>query len=386
MGKVELDSWFADAVIVAAGSSVRMAGMDKLLEPLNGQPLLQWSVEALSRAESVAGVFVVVRPDRVDEFRRFPWLDGIQVIAGGKERSDSVRAGLAKTTARVVLVHDGARPLVSVPLIDAVAKAASEHGAALPALPLSDALKRTAGSQVVSALDRTGLVRAQTPQAARRDLLAAAFEKAGDKSFPDEAELLDAVGVPVVTVPGDPSNVKVTDRADLEMVRALARGRSGERIGFGEDIHSFGPADGLMLGGIEIAEAPRLYGHSDGDVVMHAVATAVLSACGLGDIGRLFPANDPDTTGISGMKLLAMAVGEAEAVGWSVDHAHVSIVGARPRLGARRLDAMRRPIATILGLPRDESVAVVASTGNLSGPEGEGRAIRATALVTVVRR
>jgi 2-C-methyl-D-erythritol 4-phosphate cytidylyltransferase/2-C-methyl-D-erythritol 2,4-cyclodiphosphate synthase len=377
---------FADAVIVAAGSSTRMGGVDKLMEPLNGKPLLQWTVEAMERAESVVGVIVVTRADRVDELRRFPWLEGVRVVAGGAERSDSVRAGLNAVSEEFVLGHDGARPFASSVLADSVARATFEHGAAVPAVPVADSLKRTEGARLLGSVDRDGLVRTQTPQGARRDLLIDALARAGKRSYTDEAQLLEAAGFQVVTVPGDPANIKITDAHDLEMARALARGLADERLGYGEDTHGFGPEDGLMLGGILIEGAPRLYGHSDGDVVLHALATAVLSASEIGDLGRLFPSNDPQTAGIASIKLLGEAVERAEAAGWLVDRAHVSIVGARPKLGAERLDAMRKTIAILMGVVREESVAVVASSGNLSGPEGAGSVIRATALVTVVRR
>jgi 2-C-methyl-D-erythritol 4-phosphate cytidylyltransferase/2-C-methyl-D-erythritol 2,4-cyclodiphosphate synthase len=314
-------------------------------------------------------------------------LRGATVVAGGAQRSDSVRAGVQATTGDVVLVHDGARPLATSLLADAVALAAAEHGAAVPAIPVVDSLKRASGEFLAESVDRAGLVRTQTPQGARRDLLLDAFERAGAATFSDEAALLEAAGVPVATVPGEAANIKVTDADDLAMVRALARSgdAADERFGFGEDTHGFGPGDGLMLGGIEVADAPRLYGHSDGDVVLHSIATAILSAAGMGDLGRLFPASDRSTRGIASSQLLAEAVRQAGDRGWRVGRAHVSLVGARPRLGGKRIDEMRDRVATLLGTDAD-GVAIVASTGNLSGSEGAGRVIRATALVTVVRQ
>jgi 2-C-methyl-D-erythritol 4-phosphate cytidylyltransferase/2-C-methyl-D-erythritol 2,4-cyclodiphosphate synthase len=380
-----VDARFADAVIVAAGSSSRMGGVDKLLEPLGGKPLLAWSVEAMAAAESIRRIVVVTRAERVADMARQDWLSVATVVAGGEQRSDSVRAGLSASDADVVLVHDGARPLASSALADAVARAAAEHGAAIPSVPVADSLKRANGGRLEAAVEREGIVRAQTPQGARRELLVTAFERAGASAYTDEAALLEAAGTAVVTVPGEATNIKVTDRSDLDLVRAIVRGRADERIGFGEDAHGFGPADGLRIGGIEIAEAPRLFGHSDGDVVLHALATAILAACGLGDLGRLFPPSDPSTAGIASDELLVESIRQAEQAGWKVDRAQVSIVGARPKLGARRLDAIRGRIATLLGFGTD-SVAVTASTGNLSGAEGAGRVIRATALVTVIRR
>ena len=376
---------FADAVIVAAGSSTRMGGVDKLAEPLLDKPVLAWSVEAMAAASTVDRIVVVTREDRVAGLSAADWLRGATVVAGGLERSDSVRAGVGATSAEVVLVHDGARPLASPALADAVAVAAAQHGAAIPVQMVTDSLKRAGGTRLDSSVAREGLVRAQTPQGARRDLLAAAFERSGGTPYTDEAALLEAAGFAVVTVPGEVTNLKVTDQDDLDLVRAIVRGRADQRIGFGEDVHAFGPGDGLLLGGLEIAGAPRLYGHSDGDVVLHALATAILSACGLGDLGRLFPPSDPSTTGIASVALLSEALSRAAEAGWQVERAQLSIVGARPRLGAARIDAMRDGIASMLGTGSG-SVAISASTGNLSGPEGAGLVIRATALVTVHRR
>ena len=223
---------FADAVIVAAGSSTRMGGVDKLAEPLLGRPLLTWSVEAMARAESVARIVVVARPERVSALADADWLSGARVVAGGDQRSDSVRAGLEATKADVVLVHDGARPLATSALVDTVARAAAEHGAAVPQIPVADSLKRASGGWLEGSIDRTDLVRTQTPQGARRELLLEAFEKAGSRAYTDEAALLGASGIAVAAVAGEATNIKVTDQADLDLVRALARGRGEERIGF----------------------------------------------------------------------------------------------------------------------------------------------------------
>ncbi|MEO6349848.1 MAG: 2-C-methyl-D-erythritol 4-phosphate cytidylyltransferase [Candidatus Limnocylindrales bacterium] len=378
------DAMLADAVIVAAGSSTRMGGADKLAQDLGGRPLLAWSIDAMADAESVRNVVVVTRAERVKELSAQPWLRGAAVIAGGEHRSDSVRAGVEATANQVVLVHDGARPLASSRLADAVARAAAQHGAAVPAIPVVDSLKRVDGDLLAESIERSRLVRTQTPQGARRELLVRAFESAGGTSFSDEAALLEAAGISVATVPGEAANIKVTNADDLAMVRALATTTGDERLGFGEDVHGFGPGDGLMLGGLLIADAPRLYGHSDGDVVLHAIATAVLSAAGLGDLGRLFPATDRSTQGIASSELVSEAVRQAKDRGWRVTRAQVSLVGARPRLGARRIDQMVDAVAKLLDAQVDR-VAIVASTGNLSGPEGAGRVIKATALVTVIR-
>jgi 2-C-methyl-D-erythritol 4-phosphate cytidylyltransferase/2-C-methyl-D-erythritol 2,4-cyclodiphosphate synthase len=288
----------------------------------------------------------------------------------------------------VVLVHDAARPLVSPALADAIAAAAAEHGAAVPTLPVVDSLKRERDGAVEGSVDRTLLTRAQTPQGARREILIDAFAATRGQSFTDEAALLESRGVRVATVPGEAANLKVTDPQDLELVRAIAAARHGAgadevRFGLGEDSHGFGPADGLWLGGVLIDRAPRLHGHSDGDVVLHALSTALLSACGLGDLGRVFPDTDRDTVGIGSAVMLEEVVRRAAGAGWRLTRVQVSIAGARPRLGSR-LDDMQTRIAELTGLPV-ESVALTASTGNLAGAEGAGRVIKATALVSVAR-
>ena len=385
----ELTRPVTDAIVVAAGSSRRMAGVDKLDAQLAGRPLLAMSVAAMAGARGIREVIVVTAASRVDDLRQAAWLTrlGARVVAGGERRSDSVLAGLMESDAEVVLVHDGARPLASSALAEAVSLAAAEHGAAIPVLPVADSLKLTDAGRVAGSLDRRNIVRAQTPQAARRELLLAAFSAAAGESFTDEAGLLEAHGVPVVTVPGEALNIKVTERADLELVSSVLAGRgraAGSRIGVGYDSHPFGPEDGLWLGGILFEEAPRLFGHSDGDVALHALATAILSACGLGDLGRHFPSTDPQHRDAASAEMLAGVVTRAAEAGWRPAAAQVSLLGARPRLGAERLEAMRQRVAEVLVLDLD-LVAVAASSANLAGPEGAGRVVSANALATLVR-
>lgn len=380
---------FADAVIVAAGASRRMDGVDKLAADVAGRPLLAWSVDAMAAARSVRRIVVVGAADKVDRLAAADWIKSNRatVVAGGETRGESVLAGIRVCEADIVLVHDGARPLVTPALADAVADASARSGAAIPVVPVADSLKATAGGTLTGALERDGLVAAQTPQGARRELLVDAFAAAGDRAFTDEAGLLQAYGVPVATIPGEVGNLKVTLAADLELVRLIAQGRHGgalARTGFGQDSHQFGREDGLWLGGVLIAEAPRLHGHSDGDVALHALATAILSAAGLGDLGRLFPADDAATTGAASALLLREAAARSATAGWRLSSAQVALAGSRPRLGSARLDAMRAVIAATLATAVD-SVSLTASSGNLSGPEGKGLAISATAVVTMVR-
>ena len=393
-----------DAVVVAAGGSRRMAGRDKLAIPIGGRPLLAWTLERLAAAPEVARIVVVTAPDRLSAVRAAPWLPAsvVDVIAGGTRRQESVAAGVerlarepgAEAADRLILVQDGARPLVSAALVAAVASAANEHGAAIPVLGLAETVKRIASGRIVETLDRSALGTAQTPQGIRREILErayAAFPPSAGPTFTDEAALLEACRIPVHVVPGDPMNLKVTVAEDLERTAAALVGRTATtpsaptapmRVGFGTDGHPFGPGEPLALGGILIEDAPRLHGHSDGDVALHAVADALLGACGLGDLGRQFPADPTTPSGVASSVLLGAVVDRVRAAGYRPASIDLTIVAARPRLGARLVE-MRAAVARLAGLEPDR-VNVKASTGNLEGWEGAGRGISASAVAVVI--
>ncbi len=365
-----------------------MAGIDKLTAVVGGRPLLAWAIDALASAPEVERIVVVVASERVAEVARAPWLAAkvVDVVAGGERRQVSVAEGFAALPSaepdRVVLIHDGGRPLVSTELVGAVVRATARDGAAIPVLPVAETVKRVVGGRIGATVPRTDLATAQTPQGVRRGLLEKALDAhpaGGPETWTDEAALLELCRIAVHAIPGDPGNVKVTVPDDLR--RAVDVLGGGRRIGYGHDRHPFGPGAPLRLGGIEIEGAPRLHGHSDGDVALHAVADALLGAAGLGDLGRLFPSDDRTPRGVASTDLLeavALRVGEA---GYRPGGLDVTIVGARPRLGAR-LDEMRAAIAALLGVAPD-AVSVKASSGNLGGPEGEGRAIGAHAIASL---
>jgi 2-C-methyl-D-erythritol 4-phosphate cytidylyltransferase/2-C-methyl-D-erythritol 2,4-cyclodiphosphate synthase len=387
-------------IVVAAGASTRMGGTDKLAAHVGGRPLLAWTLDALARSSSVSRMVVVTTAERIPGIAEAAWLpDAVcAVVAGGPRRQDSVAAGAAALADGpvdgVILVHDGARPLVSSALVDAVAAAAATHGAAIPVMPVTDTLKRVEGERVAATVDRTGLVAAQTPQGVRRDVLAAAyaaFPPDGPETWTDEAALLEACRIPVHAIPGEAANLKVTLPDDLRLaetalvhagrIAAVPVAPLATRVGIGDDGHSFGPGSPLVLGGVAIDGAPRLHGHSDGDVVLHAVCDALLGAAGLGDLGRLFPPGPATPAGIASAVLLAECVRRVRAAGLQPLSVDVTIVAARPRLAAR-LPEMREAIARLLAVPADR-VSVKASTGNLAGWEGAGRGISARAIAVV---
>ena len=382
----------ADVIVVGAGRSERMGGIDKLGAEIAGRPLLAWTLSAIAAAPTVGRIVVVTASERRDAVARAHWLPPAvtDVVVGGGRRQESVQAGLAALDRHdpdeqgAVLVHDAARPLVDAELVSAVVAAVASHGAAIPVLPVAETLKRLDGELVGATVDRTGLGAAQTPQGVRRDLLRAAygqFPADGPQTFTDEAALLEACSIPVHVVPGDPGNLKVTLPADLERVARLLGTPRPTRTGIGRDGHPFGSGMPLRLGGIEIAGAPALAGHSDGDAVLHALADALLGSTGLGDLGRLFPADARTPRGVASVDLLADVVDRLGAAGWRPASVDLTIVAARPRLGAH-LEAMRGAIADLLRV-EPSAVNVKASTGNLDGPEGAGRSISALVIATV---
>jgi 2-C-methyl-D-erythritol 4-phosphate cytidylyltransferase / 2-C-methyl-D-erythritol 2,4-cyclodiphosphate synthase len=410
------------AVVVAAGSSRRMGGRDKLAADLEGRSVLRWSVEALAAA-GVTRIVIVTLEARVAEIAAETWLPDavVAVVAGGERRQESVAAGVAALTELeaadavsgavadpVILVHDAARPLASPDLVRAVAAAAVVHGAAIPILPVTETLKRLDGDLIGTTVDRTDVVAAQTPQGLRLSLLErayAAYPPGGPETWTDEASLLEACRIPVHAIPGEPTNLKVTVPLDLERASAfldggLVPGRpvsavrsdpafaarpdpaTAGRVGLGIDGHPFGSGEPLVLGGLRIDGSPRLSGHSDGDAALHAVADALLGAAGLGDLGRMFPADSRTPIGVDSRVLLISVVERVRAAGWVPANVDLTIVAARPKLAAL-LPAMGEAIAAALGVEA-AAVNVKASTGNLAGSEGAGRSISASAVAWLV--
>jgi 2-C-methyl-D-erythritol 4-phosphate cytidylyltransferase/2-C-methyl-D-erythritol 2,4-cyclodiphosphate synthase len=387
-----------EAIVVAAGSSSRMGGADKLDADLGGRSVLRRSIEALAAA-GVERIAVVTTLRRIPELAAAKWLPDavVAIVAGGERRQESVAAGvaaLAETSEPsvdpVILVHDAARPLATPALIRAVAEATLAHGAAIPVLPVTETLKRLEGNRVFETVDRTAVVVAQTPQGVLRSVLErayAAFPADGPENWTDEASLLEACTIAVHVIPGEPTNLKVTVPTDLERARAILDQTKlpalpPARVGLGVDSHPFGPGDSLVLGGVQIDGAPQLVGHSDGDVALHAVADALLGAMGMGDLGRAFPADSRTPAGIDSRVMLASVAERVRAAGWRPANVDVTIVAARPRLGAL-LPRMGEIIAATIGV-ENGAVNVKASTGNLIGPEGMGRSISASAVVMVV--
>jgi 2-C-methyl-D-erythritol 4-phosphate cytidylyltransferase len=222
---------FADAVVLAAGSSQRMRGRDKLFLEVAGLPLIAWTVQAVASAKTVRRIILVSRPDRVDLMRDASWVQevGATVVAGGSRRQDSVALGVAEADGEVVLIHDGARPLVTPKVVDRVARAARKHGAAVPVAEVPESMRRVIDGRIVGIIDRIDLFRSQTPHGARRELLLEAYRRQdphGLPTFIDETTLVQSTGFTVTPVKGDPANLKVTLRGDAPLALALLEARA----------------------------------------------------------------------------------------------------------------------------------------------------------------
>jgi 2-C-methyl-D-erythritol 4-phosphate cytidylyltransferase/2-C-methyl-D-erythritol 2,4-cyclodiphosphate synthase len=384
----------AAAVVPAAGRGERFGGaVPKSLVMLRGRPLVQYALATLQDVSEIEAIAVVVPAEAVgtvSEMTRRAGLTKVAaVVPGGADRQASVDLGLRALPPGpdLVLVHDGARPFLSRALAAEVLAAAARDGSATAALPIGETVKRGEGEWVRETLDRASLYRIQTPQAFRRSLLERAHEVAARQGFrgTDDAVLVERVGSRVRLIPGDPTNLKVTVPEDLRLAEALLGG-SGDaarapRVGVGFDAHRFGDGRRLMLGGVEIPHPRGLLGHSDADVIVHAVMDALLGAAGCGDIGHHFPPTDPAYRDANSLALLAKVRTLLSDGGWRPVHVDVVVLAEAPRL-APHVAAMRAAIGGALDLPAG-SVNVKATTMEGLGAIGREEGIAAQAVASV---
>lgn len=384
----------AAAIIAAAGSGSRMqSDIPKQFLELSGKPLLTHSVSTFRNCELIAQIIVVVSADRVESTRHmlqtFDLLgSNVRVVAGGRRRQDSVRNGLDELDEdiTIALVHDGARPLVSESLINSCYDGIDRYGAAIVAVPVKDTLKRQGDAPFVSeTVDRSKLWQAQTPQGARRDLFDKAYEINGDDDVTDESSLFEKAGINVAIVPGEETNLKVTRPEDLSLAESImTENSSGFRIGHGFDAHRFASDRTLVLGGVVVPHDHGLAGHSDADVVCHALCDAILGAVGAGDIGRHFPDSDAAYKDISSLLLLDMVVKLALAKGFTPGNADITIVCQAPKL-ASFMDTMRDTIAEHCQVS-PYRINIKATTTEKMGYTGRVEGISCHAVVLLQKR
>ena len=379
------------AIVVAAGSGERMGGRPKQYRPLSNEPVLRHSLRLFAAHRAITAVQPVIHRDHAAEFRvaAADLPKCLPPVEGGPTRQGSVLAGLeaiAPSAPELVLIHDAARPLASSALVDRAIAAVLATGAAIPVLPVADTIKRVdRAGRVTATLDRNELRTVQTPQAFAFAPLLEAHRRAlagGREDFSDDAALMEWAGVTVATFEGEAGNLKLTRPEDFARAQALdALALSDIRHGTGFDVHAFGSGDHVMLGGVRIAHERGLAGHSDADVVLHALTDAVLGAIAEADIGEHFPPADARWRGAASDQFLAYAGSLVEKRGGRIAHLDVTVICEAPRIGPYR-DAIRARIAEIAGIEPGR-VGVKATTTERLGFLGRGDGIAAMASATV---
>jgi 2-C-methyl-D-erythritol 4-phosphate cytidylyltransferase/2-C-methyl-D-erythritol 2,4-cyclodiphosphate synthase len=395
------------AVVPAAGKGSRMGleGPGKQFVYLNGRPVLAHTLMALESLAEIDGIILVTRQDQVS----LGWqvvndyaIGKVQaVVPGGATRQESVSAGLGHvpTDTEIVVVHDGARPLIDTQLIDAAITGAREYGAVGVAVPVKDTIKvRDEMGLVISTPPRGSLWAIQTPQAFRYEILLAAHTKAKASGYvgTDDCELVEELGKPVRLIQGSYRNIKLTTPEDLAIAETLLsvdkdKGNAKmeqspiPRVGWGYDLHRLVKGRPLILGGVEIPFDKGLLGHSDADVLLHALMDSLLGAMALGDIGHHFPDTEKRWQGANSLHLLSQVkeiITRSSASQLSISHIDCMIIAERPRL-APYIPQMRLNIVKTLGLIPDQ-VSIKATTNEGLGPVGQGEAIVAHAVATIL--
>ena len=373
------------AVIVSAGSGSRAGGDEpKQYRLLGGKPVLIWSVQAMLQRNDIAAIVVCVPPGGVAQAQAIlPRSERLLVVEGGNTRTESVRAGLRALQPHAlqsVLIHDAARPGLGQSVIEELLTALGEADAAAPALPVSDALKDRSGP-ALRTVARDHLVRVQTPQAFRWQVISDAYASATDAAV-DDLALVEASGAKVVLTPGRTELMKITYPEDFAVAEKLIA-RPALRVGSGFDVHGFEPGDAVILCGVRIPHTKKLEGHSDADAAWHALADAILGALALGDIGDHFPPSDPQWKGAASIKFLQHAVKLAHDRGFHVANADITILAERPKISPHR-EAMRVATAEAMGVSPD-LVSVKATTTEKLGFVGREEGIAAQASVLLSR-
>lgn len=349
---------------------------------LAGKPMLRHAVEALTSHPRIDSVRVVVGAGQ--EPAAAEALAGLQVgelITGGAERQDSVARGLAAIgEPDVVLVHDAARPFCPPQLVDRLLDALASHHGAAPVLPVTDTLAKGT-STLDASVDRRNLLRVQTPQAFYLEDLLYALEEWGKKTATDESTVVAAAGLKVAAVEGDPMLEKLTTEADWQRAEQQLASQLVSRSGMGFDVHAFEGPGPLMMGGVAVPYDRGLAGHSDADVVLHAITDAILGAAALGDIGEHFPPSDPQWKGASSDVFLTHAVELIAKAGGVIDHVDCTVICERPKVGPHRT-AMRLQVSAILRIS-EANVSIKATTTERLGFAGREEGIAAQAIATV---
>jgi 2-C-methyl-D-erythritol 4-phosphate cytidylyltransferase/2-C-methyl-D-erythritol 2,4-cyclodiphosphate synthase len=389
---------FVSAILAAGGRGTRLgAATPKQLLIIGDRSILQRSFEALDNHAAIQEIVVALPAELAASPPAFlvSSRKPIRIVDGGSTRQDSVVRAFSRTSeqADVIVIHDAARPFASAELFSRVIAEASKGGAAIAALQAQDTVKEAttaAGIHVVTrTIARDSIYLAQTPQAFTRPVLIDAIRQAALSTATDEAALAERAGHPVRLVDGEASNIKITTAHDLRLSEVLAGDtRSGEgsaepmiglmRIGTGYDLHRLEPGRKLIIGGIEIPHERGLIGHSDADVLCHAITDAILGAAAQGDIGRHFPDTSPEWKGANSIDLLKRATEIVHAAGFSISNVDAVVIAELPKLSPH-VEAMRQKLADAMNVAIS-AVSVKGKTNEKVGALGRNDAIAVHAV------
>lgn len=383
-------------IIAAAGFGKRMeSSVNKQYLEVGRIPVLAHTVKAFNENEYIDTIILVIKEDEIDFCQnhiveKYGFGKVKAVVPGGKERQDSVNNALKskENDGDYILIQDGARPFTNQRIICEVIEAIASHQAVTVGVPVKDTVKITKDSYILSTPDRSSLYAIQTPQGFQRDCLIRAYEKAYADGFygTDDTMLAERLDQKVFVVMGDYNNIKITTKEDIKIGEAIAndtqRIRGNKmRVGIGYDVHAFAENRKLILGGVDIPYEKGLLGHSDADVLVHAIMDALLGACSLGDIGKHFPDTDEEYKGISSIKLLGFVKKLIEEKKYMINNIDAVVIAQKPKL-APYIEQMVQNVADILEIdPRD--VGIKATTTEHLGFEGRGEGIAAQAIVAL---
>lgn len=384
----------AGAIIAAAGSGTRMGfSKNKVLVPLLGVPILVRSIEKFTCQAWVEQIIVVVRREDYSEVESLikQWdLRVDKLIIGGKRRQDSVALGLESLSPDIewVFIHDAARPLIESRIINDVYNQVSKYQAIGVAVPVKDTIKVINNVQVVEDTPiRANLWAIQTPQVFSYSLIKQAYQQAKISGWEvtDDCSLVENMGFPVKLIEGSYTNIKITTKEDLQLAAVLLKMQTGGSLvmksGMGYDVHRLTKGRQLILAGVEIDHPYGLAGHSDADVVTHALMDSLLGAAGLGDIGRHFPDTEPEYRGISSIELLKRVMAKLNSLDYQINNVDLIIVAQKPKL-APYVECMRTVLAKTMRIDPG-NINIKATTTEGLGFCGREEGIAAFASATI---
>ena len=379
-------------IVLAAGAGRRMGYTEnKIFIKLGNRSIIQWTLSHIDTVKEIDEVILVVADGESSYMEQhiapLQLSKSIKIINGGKERQDSVYAGLQAVNddAGIILVHDGARPLATSELFERVIEGARAHGAVTIGVPSTDTIKRVdIDGQVLETLNRTELMNIQTPQCFQKDIFKEAHESAKRDAYmgTDDVSLVEYIGKDVYILPGDYKNIKVTTPNDIAVAkRYLGIEDTRMRVGFGYDIHQLKAGRPCILGGVHIESELGPDGHSDADVLIHALMDALLGAAGLRDIGYYFPPEDDAYKGISSMILLKHVNSLLKERGLEAYNIDIMVISETPKLKPH-IDTMKANLQSVLEIPLDR-ISIKATTNEMLGAIGRREGIAAQAVVSV---